>query len=124
MSLVLDGYGGGTVLTDGGDADPTTYALQGWSDTLDLVAAIEALSVSVAAGADGAFSGSLAVSFSEANTPTGSVLASGAEPDTADNTIQDSASFAITVNADSSDELCNELEKAGFRVSNEYQVIK
>jgi acetoin utilization protein AcuB len=43
---------------------------------------------------------------------------------TIDKDTHDSRTTLIRVDADNSDELCSELEKAGFRVSNEYQVIK
>jgi acetoin utilization protein AcuB len=43
---------------------------------------------------------------------------------TIDKNTHDSRTTLIRVNADSSEKLCSELEKAGYRVNNEYQVIK
>ena len=75
----------------------------------------------VPAGFDGTVTGSISVTTQEANTPSGSAPASGAEADTTDNTATDVTSFSLTV----SNEHCNAIGgKIGFAedgVFNQYE---
>ncbi|MGI9646181.1 MAG: hypothetical protein ACR2O6_12820, partial [Ilumatobacteraceae bacterium] len=94
-TLVFDaGYAGSASLTDDGGGN---WTLSGWTDLADLEAAVQALSVEVEAGFDGAVTGSITTTTQEANTPAGTVPASGGELDTSDNTRSDSVDFTVTV---------------------------
>jgi len=96
-TLVLDaGYGGSASLTDEGGG---SWTLSGWSDLADLEQAVEALSVTVETGFDGTVTGSISTTTREANTPEGTVPASGAEPDTSDNVASDTFDFSLIVDS-------------------------
>jgi len=95
-TLVLDsGYGGSASLTDNGGGN---YTLTGWTNLADLETAVEALSVTVGEGFDGSVTGTLSMTTKEANTPQGTVPASGGEPDITDNVVTNDVPFSVTVN--------------------------
>jgi T1SS-143 domain-containing protein len=80
----------GTVAATG---NPNEFAVSG----ADIEAAIDGLQVTVPVGFSGTISGSLSSSSSEANTPEGTVAASGDELDETDNSASDSVDFSVTV---------------------------
>ena len=79
---------GATVTDNGG-----SYTISG----PDLEAAIDGLQVQVPGGFEGVISGTVSAESREANTPQGTVPASGQEPDTSDNVSTDSVDFTVTV---------------------------
>ncbi|MFT6624117.1 MAG: hypothetical protein ACJAZI_000176, partial [Cycloclasticus sp.] len=85
------GYAGSVIITDGGDADETTFALSGWTNTADLAAAIDALQVTLPGGFDGDVTGNLAWSFADAGL-------GGTENDLTDNSDSGNTDFTVSVN--------------------------
>ncbi len=95
-TLVFDGSEPlGATLTSTG---PGTWELTGFSDLTGLNQAIAALSVEVAEGFDGTITGSIRTVTEEANTPQGNEPASGLEPDTSDNVVDETVPFSVVVN--------------------------
>ncbi|MGE4086393.1 MAG: beta strand repeat-containing protein, partial [Vicinamibacterales bacterium] len=95
VDLVLDSAPAGAAL------DETAPGSGVWALSVaspaDLSAAVAAVKASVPAGYDGTVTGSIAAASSEANTPAGAAPASGAEPDISDNSVNDSATWTLTV---------------------------
>ena len=86
------GYTGSVIITDGGDADDTTFALSGWTNTADLAAAIDALQVTLPGGFDGDVTGNLAWSFADAGL-------GGTENDLTDNSDSGNTDFTVSVDS-------------------------
>src|SRR5690606_31468208 len=72
---------------------PLVYTVSG----PNLEAAVDGLQVQVPGGFEGVISGTITTSSTEANTPAGTVPASGSEPDVTDNAASDSVAFTVTV---------------------------
>ncbi|WP_340119974.1 type I secretion C-terminal target domain-containing protein [Pelagibius sp. 7325] len=84
---------GGTVTQDPSDLTGKTYIVSG----VNLEAAVDGLQVQVPGGYDGTISGTITAESREANTPAGTVVGSGAEPDETDNAWSNSVDFTVTV---------------------------
>src|SRR3546814_637525 len=84
---------GGTVTQDlAGDPSGKTYTISG-----DVEAIIDGLQVTVPGGYEGTISGTITTTSTEANTPANTVPESGQEPDTNDNSRNDSVDFAVRI---------------------------
>src|SRR3546814_9357280 len=71
-----------------------------WSSDVcssDLEAIIDGLQVTVPGGYEGTISGTITTTSTEANTPANTVPESGQEPDTNDNSRNDSVDFAVRI---------------------------
>ncbi len=90
-SLVLIGTPSG-----GGTFDSVTGEITGPTEA-DIQEILELLSVNVPTGFTGAIGISVTTTIEEANTPEGTVPASGLEPDTSDNTATSTTEFTLIV---------------------------
>jgi VCBS repeat-containing protein len=98
IDLVLSGAPGGTTLVEtAANSGIWTLTVSAASNLQSALAAVQAV---IPAGFDGTVTGQVSVTTKEANTPQGTVVGSGLEPDTSDNSKTDLTDFSVKVNPD------------------------